>query len=719
MVGQVFGFLPRKANMPPQENKEKKMALTVEAAKIANAFNFIAGMPDGFETRVGDRGFLLSGGQKQRIAIARAVISNPKILLLDEATSALDTQSEAAVQAAIEAASKERTTVIIAHRLSTIREADNIAVMNDGEIVEQGRHNELLKYDGVYSRLVQAQRMGRKTSSPPAKSSKPSSRSGTDGFDDPEVALRRSEHDEKASLGLQTQSRTKSDNSLRALVEFIWSLSKQDRRIILLGTVFSTISGGNQPARGIIFAHAIVAISLPLSQVAQIRHESNFWAGMFLVLGFAQLFASSGQGVAFALSSERLICRAQSLVFRSILRQDVAFFDKHENSPGALASLLSSEANRLAGISGATLGVVLVFAVTVFGSIGISLRFGWKLSLVCISVMPILIVCGFLRFWILAKYDERTKRTTEAAGLGSEATSAIRTVASLTIQDKILQEYHHLLVNEARQNAGFIAKSAAAYALSQSFLLLSLALGFWYGGHLLVDHKYTTTQFFICFSETLFGAQAAGAILSFAPEMGSGRSAAESFKRLVNSKPEIDGLLKQRRKARALAKEQLSYGTSGFDTQNGRRSKFSTISVLASSLISLSLSWEPVAAESLQRLPLSSVSMTPRPAQSSLMAKIYLLSTSPIIEATWRLSVKILLFTVVQIRDNLVIGGGPGEVLEQNIVEACKAANIYDFVLSLPEGFNTLVGAKGSSVSGGQGQRIAIARALLRKPKIL
>lgn len=138
-------------------NPEADEKSVIEAAKQANAFEFISNFPDGFNTQVGDRGIQLSGGQKQRIAIARAILKNPTILILDEATSALDSESEKVVQEALEKLMKGRTSIVIAHRLSTIRNSDKILVLQNGQIVESGRHTELLEKSGVYADLVKLQ----------------------------------------------------------------------------------------------------------------------------------------------------------------------------------------------------------------------------------------------------------------------------------------------------------------------------------------------------------------------------------------------------------------------------------------------------------------------------------------------------------------------------------------------------------------------------------
>jgi subfamily B ATP-binding cassette protein MsbA len=141
----------------PDASLEDVMA----AAKVANAHDFIVNTEDGYYTNIGDRGVRLSGGQRQRLSIARAVFKNPEILILDEATSALDTESEKLVQEALTNLMKGRTTLVIAHRLSTIQDADEIIVLQDGKIMERGKHVDLIeKEDGIYKKLTILQKVG-------------------------------------------------------------------------------------------------------------------------------------------------------------------------------------------------------------------------------------------------------------------------------------------------------------------------------------------------------------------------------------------------------------------------------------------------------------------------------------------------------------------------------------------------------------------------------
>ena len=134
-------------------NREASEVTVVAASQAAHAHDFITGLPDGYQTVVGEKGVNLSGGQRQRIAIARAILKNPRILLLDEATSSLDTESERLVQEALQRLMENRTTFVVAHRLSTIQRADRILVLDKGQLVEEGTHTQLMERKGLYHYL--------------------------------------------------------------------------------------------------------------------------------------------------------------------------------------------------------------------------------------------------------------------------------------------------------------------------------------------------------------------------------------------------------------------------------------------------------------------------------------------------------------------------------------------------------------------------------------
>ena len=717
---------------------ERQKDLIINAAKKANAHDFITGLPEGYETNVGERGFLLSGGQKQRIAIARAMVSDPKILLLDEATSALDTKSEGVVQAALDKAAQGRTTIVIAHRLSTIKTADNIVVMSEGRIVEQGTHDELLEKKSAYYNLVEAQRIVEEKESQnthdeeklneiEAEISKTAS-SGQSGVlegdpDDEKIGTKLDRTTTSKSISsVLLQKKSKQPNSqysLWTLIKLVGAFNRSEVWLMLLGLFWSIIAGGGNPTQAVFFAKSIVALSLPPSMYGKLRHDANFWALMYLMLAITQILAWSGQGIAFAICSERLVYRARSQAFRAMLRQEIAFFDKEENSAGALTSFLSTETTHLAGMSGSTLGTILVVTTTLLAALTVSCAIGWKLALVCTSTIPILLGCGFFRVRMLARFQARSKKAYEgSASYACEATAAIRTVASLTREDDVWEHYHQSLVVQGKESLVSILKSSVLYAASQSFMFLCIALGFWYGGTLIASGEFTMFQFFLCFSSIIFGAQSAGTIFSFAPDMGKAKHAASELKTLFDRKPEIDCWSPDGEKVNDIE------GTIEFRDVHFRYPTRPEQPVLRGlnltvkpgqyvALVGASGCGKSTTVALLERFydPLAGGVFVDGKEISSLNVNEYrsflaLVSQEP---------------TLYQgsIRENILLGADKDYVPEEEIVQACKDANIHEFILSLPDGFSTVVGSKGSMLSGGQKQRIAIARALLRNPRIL
>ncbi|GAB7362437.1 hypothetical protein MBLNU230_g2759t1 [Neophaeotheca triangularis] len=725
-------------------SEEETQSLVENAAKMSNAHDFITSLPEGYETNVGERGFLLSGGQKQRIAIARAIVSDPKILLLDEATSALDTKSEGVVQAALDKAAEGRTTIVIAHRLSTIKTADNIVVMQQGRIVEQGTHDALFERGEAYYNLVEAQKIAAQKEQEeedeiPVLYEKDGQVVGTpmtekgDAFDtDPnDLELGRTKTGQSASsaaLKDRPALMGSAKYGLWTLIKLVGSFNRKEWHIMLFGLFWAIICGGGNPTQAVFFAKSIVALSLPPPFYDRLRSEANFWSWMYFMLALVQLISFLAQGTAFAYCSERLVHRARDRAFRAMLRQDIAFFDIDTNSAGALTSFLSTETTHLAGMSGVTLGTILLVLTTLIAAIAVSLAIGWKLALVCVSVVPIVLGCGFFRFWILARFQTRAKVAYEkSASYACEATSAIRTVASLTREDDVWVHYHNQLVDQGKRSLNSVLKSSLLYAASQSLMFLCLALGFWYGGTLIGNGEYNMFQFFLCFSAIIFGAQSAGTIFSFAPDMGKAKHAAAELKLLFDREPSIDSWSPE-----GEIPAQIE-GAVEFRDVHFRYPTRPEQPVLRG----LNLSVQPG-----QYIALVGSSGCGKSTTISLLERFY----DPLVGGIYVDGKEISQLNIAAyrshlalvsqeptlyqgtIRENILLGLG-GDVeesevgqnpeLEARLVQACKDANIYTFILSLPEAFDTLVGSKGSMLSGGQKQRIAIARALIRNPKIL
>jgi ATP-binding cassette subfamily B (MDR/TAP) protein 1 len=659
-------------------SQEKKMQMVEEAAKIANAHDFISQLPEGYQTKVGERGNLLSGGQKQRIAIARAIVSDPRILLLDEATAALDTKSESAVQEALDRASQGRTTIVIAHRLSTIKNADNIVVMAMGQIVEQGTHTELVGMNGVYSSLVQAQELTSKLNTGNRMSVLDPEIEKTDEADVEKLALLRTTTSAPSDVARKLEKEKDNEYGTWELVKFGWEMNAGEHMTMSLGLVFSFLAGCNPAIQAIFLGNSVNSLLSPGTSLGGLG--ISFWCWMFFMLGLVIFGCHFAQGLTLSRGSARLIGNVRERAFGAMLRQDMEFYDGEMVTSGQLANFLSSEANRLAGLSGSTLGTIVSAAASIFVAIIVGCSFGWKLALVCTATIPLMLGCGYFRFYALTRMEKRTKGSNDAASFACEAANSIRTVATLSLEKHLLSEYHGKLGNQARDNFKFQNVSGVLFATSQGLSLFIFALVFWYGSRLLFSREYTVLQFYIIYSAIINGAQSAGAIFSFAPDMGEARDAAKLLKSFVNRIPKIDHWSTDGKKVDTLAgKVQLQDVRFTYPGRPDHR-VLRGVSIRAEpgqfvALVGASGSGKSTVMQLLERFydPTSGTVLVDEVPLTDYNLQDYRAQLAIVSQET-------TLYTGT-IRDNIL--ADKEDVSEEAIVQASKDANIYEFIVSL------------------------------------
>mmetsp|Transcript_20583 Transcript_20583/g.59736 ORF Transcript_20583/g.59736 Transcript_20583/m.59736 type:complete len:1251 (-) Transcript_20583:552-4304(-) len=441
-----------------------------EAAMQANAHDFIMEFPDGYDTLVGERGAQVSGGQKQRISIARALIKRPKILLFDEATSALDTQSERVVQEALDKVMSQRaqTIVVIAHRLSTIKNADRIAVIDSGRVREIGTHDVLMSTDSHYKRLQKYQSMDASHDD----SIKPPLQSDVNTLEKPmqdeEVEL---DDDSISGEELSNQSEK------RARV-----MAKEDAAYLCVGAIGAVFAGLVFPSWGIVFAYMIELLYNPVffcddSFLVGTGYEScdayynseadnmqnlSFkisygWLGLIgsTVIGNILLFYG------FGTASERMSKRVRDAAFDSLVRQEPAFFDKR--SVGSITTQLQDDAALIHSFSGEPIRTLIMNISSVLVGLVISFIYMWPFALLTLGILPFMAFGAIveMKMYMGEDHVEEEEDEHSPGAIVVETLLSIRTVASLTIESKRLEEYSNALTSSEPTIVACFSKGAA------------------------------------------------------------------------------------------------------------------------------------------------------------------------------------------------------------------------------------------------------------------
>ncbi|AEO64474.1 uncharacterized protein THITE_2040380 [Thermothielavioides terrestris NRRL 8126] len=709
------------------EVKTKKQ-LVKQACVEAFADEFISRLPDGYSTVIGDAGIKLSGGQRQRLAIARSIVKRPKILILDEATSSIDVRGEQMVQAALDRVSKNRTTLVIAHRLTTIRKADNIVVLRKGRVVQQGTHESLMKEEGgVYWTLATAQQLTL----------------GAEEQLDDMVQNRDAGISEKTSMATIATGTTLVESTAaldgdfvdRTKVRGFWGsfgllLREQKHRtkwysILLL----SALGGGaSQPIQAYLFATELTLFQFwgPWLQAL-----ANFWSLMFVMLALFVAISYFALGWSSSTLAFHITHYYRGEYFRNILSKSVAFFDADDHSVGALTARLATDPSLLQELLGTNLAFVIISFLNVVGCLAIAFYFGWKLSIITLcSSMPVIFAAAFFRIRYETQFEKMNNKVfAESAKFATESIGAFRTVSALTLEDTIIRRYETLLQTHIRQALWKSSWTTLIFAVADSVALLCMAFVLWYGGNLMLNREYSSFQYIVVYIAALQGGLGAGQWLSHGPNIAKASVAAG---RIINmrNQDQVDGKLVS-----------LDVGDIGDDDMGVKIQfqnvwfRYPTRDVPILNGLSLTIEKGQFAAivgpsgsgkTTIISLLERQVTTGNRDLFYSPNAGRILYNGSDISDLclrTYRKDISLVaqepnLFDGT-LRENILLGVDEETTTEEQLHQACRDAEIHDFIASLPDGYNTEVGTRGVTLSGGQKQRLAIARALIRNPRLL
>ncbi|KAH0871192.1 hypothetical protein HID58_078214, partial [Brassica napus] len=678
------------------------------AAKLSEAFSFINNLPEGFETQVGERGIQLSGGQKQRIAISRAILKNPSILLLDEATSALDAELEKSVQEALERVMVGKTTVVVAHRLSTVRNADIIAVVHEGKIIEFGNHENLISNpDGAYSALLRLQETASLECNPSLDRtlSRPHS-------------IQYSREQSRTSSCLEKESVTREDGEdqskeAKVTMRRLYSMIRPDWMYGICGTLCAFIAGSLMPLFALGVSHSLV--SYYEKGWDNTQKEVKKIAILFCFASAITLIVHTIEHLCFGIMGERLTRRVREKMFLAILKNEMGWFDEVDNTSSMLASRLESDATLLKTIVVDRSTILLQNLGLVVTSFVISFMLNWRLTLVVLATYP-LVISGHIseKLFMQGYGGNLSKAYLKANMLAGESVSNIRTVAAFCAEEKVLELYSKELLEPSKRSFRRGQVAGLFYGISQFFIFSSYGLALWYGSTLM-DNKISSFNIVMkTFMVLIVTALAMGETLALAPDLLKGNQMIASIFEILDRKSQLVGETSEEltnvEGTIELKGIQFSYPSrphvvifKDFDLIVRSGQSMALVGQSGSgksSVISLILRfYDPTAGTiMIEGKDIKKVDL------KALRKHIGLVQQEPALFAT-------------TIYENILYGNE--EASHSEVIESAMFANAHSFITSLPEGYNTKVGERGVQMSGGQRQRIAIARAILRNPEIL
>ncbi|KAF2729232.1 P-loop containing nucleoside triphosphate hydrolase protein [Polyplosphaeria fusca] len=717
--------------------------LVQEAASLADALGFINRQEFGFATLVGTSGGLISGGQKQRIALARALVRDPSVLVLDEATAALDSVSEQRIQAAIERASKGRTVISIAHRLSTIRFASKIIVMRTGKVIEQGTHDELIAMEGSYAEMVRLQSV---------KSVNDDANTSEDEIEnDKSAALEDEDSAVVSEKQISTPAKDMQDEVLAvdsdscalqgSITKTILPMLRPYLLFLVLAFFAALIVGFTYPGTALVFGNIMSSFS-PCNSPAFVRSRGLLLSGLFFMLACVEFLANFTSWFSFGLVSERLIYKVRIASFQRLFHQPLQWHQSNGRTPAMLLEYITKDGNSLAGFSGSIIGTLFAVVVNFIAAIILSHIVAWRIAIVCLVTVPLLLGAGFMQLRSITRFAERhASAFSTSISITVEAVSNIRTVAALSLETEVLQTYRRSLTAPRKEMVLQSIKTNVWLAIANSTGNIIYAFAYWWGSKNILEGRYSQTQFFIILMAMLVSAQLWGQLFTLAPEISRAKAAISRIAGLLSvsdaskissgrSDPDVDELATKEKDIEAYGEAQLLASS-----QHGAKVEFCNVSFSYPARPNIPvLSSLSLVVQSGQFCALVGPSGAGKSTVLALLERFYTPSAGFVsidgfdisrhFDASFRDDIAYVPQDNVlfqgSIKFNIALGSRPKHnPTDAEIEEACRIANIHDAIVSLPQGYDTDCGAGGSQLSGGQRQRLSIARALVRKPRLL
>ena len=678
--------------------------LMEKACEEAYIKDFILRNPDKYDYVVGVKGNKLSGGQKQRIAIARAILTKPKILILDEATSALDNQSEKEVQEALDNISKSNvTTLIIAHRLSTIKNADIIYALKKGQVVEKGTHQELLNKNGYYASLVKSQ-IGTEDNHKEIEKIKNFKKSISKKLSSKYSQIL--EHEE-----IKKEENIITNQKIEVKFKEILELLSDHKLDLVIGTIGGFLYGAGTPLAGLFFGKTMVALSP--QDIKIIKREGLKWSLLHLgiaVLGGLSIFLKSWklESLGAVITS-----KMRKRVFKKYLELDLQFFDQDYNTPGSLLTKLSIDTTKISVIVLSVFGSIISSVGGIIVSIVLGMIFDWRLALISTAFLPFTLFFTVFKAYFRANgsqsnYDLKI----EAGSIISECVISTKTIFSFNFQQKAVDIYSSILEKE---NNGILKKGIFSGLLFGIGIFITFACRavLMKCSYLFIKNQTLNYEDMMCALNCLLTMGGICHSLMLLAELPKARDAFRSLFRILRTPSEI------------IAFEDVNKDKQ-FPSEFKGKIEFKNVT--------FAYPTKP------ENIILNNLSLTINPGQHAALVGFSGSGKSTIIQLIERYydpvkgdvfidDINVKDYNLYKLRKKIGLVSqepvlfkrsvyenilyGKLDAKENEVIEAAEKAAINKFFK------NEQKGEKNETVSGGEKQRLAIARAFLKDPSIL